>query len=161
MDEAIEDLREVKRVWLLSVCFHVDNLISVSNRTSSTQGCQRTCIRMHCPIQKPCIVAESLNISRSIIPIDAQRINGRRWVIRLHVQEFHNPTHIVWLPRRLAHQVHLIWYQNVSLKHEGPRRSRLERGRLPPPNTNPKSGGQTYRLRSTSCRHPQPARLSC
>jgi len=64
---------------------------------------------MHRTVHEPGIAVESLDIPRPVVPVYAQRVNRRVWVIRIDVQEFHNPTKVVWIARRLAYKVHMIY----------------------------------------------------
>ena len=72
---------------------------------------------MHCRVHKAAVTVEALYISRAIVPIDTKGVDGRVRIVGIGVQEFHNPTEIVWLAGRFAHEVHMVYTYLVSLRH--------------------------------------------
>ena len=72
---------------------------------------------MHCRVHKAAVTVEALYISRAIVPVDTKGIDRRIRIVGIGVQEFHNPTEIVWLAGRFAHEVHMVYTYLVSLRH--------------------------------------------
>lgn len=64
---------------------------------------------MHCRIHKATVTVEALYISRAVIPVDSEGVDRRVRVVRIGVQEFHEPTKIVRLSGRFANEVHMVY----------------------------------------------------
>lgn len=63
---------------------------------------------MHGGIDKPTVVAEAGDISRSVDPVDAQSFDWCAGIVGLFVAEFHDSTKVIGIARRLAYEVDVI-----------------------------------------------------
>jgi hypothetical protein len=50
-----------------------------------------------------------LHISRAIVPVDSEGVDRRVWIVRIGVQELHEPTEIVRLARGFADKVYMVY----------------------------------------------------
>jgi hypothetical protein len=68
---------------------------------------------VHCRIHKATVAVEALHISRAIVPVDSEGVDRRVRIVRVGVQEFHEPTKIVRLARRFADKVYMVYFDIV------------------------------------------------
>ena len=63
---------------------------------------------MHRCIDQSSIAVESSDISRPVIPVHAQRVDGRVGVAAVDMQKLHDPAQVVWVAGGLAYEIHVI-----------------------------------------------------
>jgi len=102
LDVSIIQFLVPEAVLCLSVFVIVVNLIAIRDATFPAQRRQRTGIGMHRGKDQSSVGNLALNVSRTIVPIDAESINRVVWVVT-GVQKFHNSGQVVRLARRFAY----------------------------------------------------------
>lgn len=107
MDEAIIYLIKPEAVLRFAVFIEIADLTSMQDLTFASERCDGAEIRMHGGVHQARIIVVALHISRTVEPVDAQRLDALFQIV-VDVDKFHDPAEIVGLAWRLAHEVHLV-----------------------------------------------------
>lgn len=107
VDEAVKGLLKPKMVRELAIVIKITNFAAVIYVAFSAQRSQGAHVRVHGYVDQPRVVAETLHVTWSIHPIDAQRVYGRVAAVLLGAK-FHDATEVVRIAWGLADQIHMI-----------------------------------------------------
>lgn len=107
LDVAVVEFFEPEAVGVLAIGVRRADVNPMPNLTLATQGRQGCDVRVHCSKHDSSVRHLAANVPRPIVPIDAQCVDGLGGVV-VGMQEFHDAAQVVWLARRLAHEVHMI-----------------------------------------------------
>ena len=108
MNISIEHLVVPEIILCPSVFIQVHNGTSMRDLAFSSKRREWASIRMHRCEDKPSIGRLPVDISRSIVPIDADGVHWQTSIV-VRMQKLHYTCQIVRLSRRLANQVDVIW----------------------------------------------------
>ncbi len=108
MNIAIEQLVIPKAILGLSKIIDITNATSVGDMAFTPKRREGTIVGMHGRKNHPCIIHLTLNVPRTIIPVDPHSVH-RQVVIIVGVQELHNSTQIIRFTWWLAYQVRVIY----------------------------------------------------
>lgn len=107
MDKAIEYLVKPETVFHFAIFIKIADLTSMQDLTFASERCDGAQVRVHGGIHQARIIVVALNISRTVKPVDSQRLDALLWIV-VDVDKFHDPAKVVRLAWRLAHKVHLV-----------------------------------------------------
>lgn len=104
---AIEHLFIPEAVFHLTVIIQIFDIMAMCYVAFTSEGGERTGIRVHGGENNPCIVDFALDISGPIVPINSERIDWQAMVI-LRMKKFHDSGQIIRLTGRLANEIHMV-----------------------------------------------------
>ncbi len=109
VDETIKDLIEPERVLSLAKFLQILDLASVEYVAFPSKRCDRTDVRVHCPVHESSVIVTAENVARPVIPVDPDAFHRRFRIFRFGVDEFHDTAKVVGLAGWFTDEIDMIW----------------------------------------------------